>query len=536
MTTNMSCGQAMLALLEAYGCEVVFGMPGVHTLELYRGFAGTRLRHVLFRHEQGGGFMADGYARVSGRPGVCLLITGPGVTNAATPIGQAWSDSSPVLVLASVNAAGDLGAGRGRLHEITDQRAVMAPLTALARTVTTPAQAPGAMAAVFARFASARPRPCHVEVPIDVLELPAGFRIEAAPLPGRPLPSAESVEEAARLCEGMRRPVLVAGGGTVDAAAEVTLVAERLGAAVLLTTAAKGVLAPGHALNAGTLLSSAAGQRLLESADLVVAVGTELSETDSWVERLPIAAPLLRIDIDVDTLGRDYTPAVSLLGDAAASLRLLAEALPAKAQSEFRDGREVAAARAAAMSEWSADAKVARHLRVLELVREATPAEGFFATDMTQLAYTANAALDCELPRSYLHPIGYGTLGFALPAAIGAAIAAPRRPAVVMAGDAGFLFTVQELATAVDERLPMAIVLWNNDALGQIRDGMIERGIPEIGVLPRRNPDYPALARAFGARAATPASAAEFKGAIGEAFAADAPTLIEVREDADWLA
>ena len=328
MSTNLSCGQAMLALLEAYGCEVVFGMPGVHTLELYRGFAGTRLRHVLFRHEQGGAFMADGYARVSGRPGVCLVITGPGVTNAATPIGQAWSDSSPVLLLASVNARADLGAGRGRLHEITNQCAVMAPLTAMARTVTDPRSAPAALAAAFARFASARPRPCHIEVPIDVLDLPAGFRIEAGPLPSRPQPEAGAVAQAAALCAGARRPVLVAGGGTVDAAAEVAAVAERLGAAVLLTTAAKGVMPIRHAQNAGSLLATAAGRALLASADLVVAVGTELSETDSWVERLPIDAPLLRIDIDADTLARDYTPQVSLLGDAGACLRALAETLP----------------------------------------------------------------------------------------------------------------------------------------------------------------------------------------------------------------
>ena len=169
MTSNLTCGQAAIALLERYGVDTVFGIPGVHTLEFYRGLAASSIRHIAVRHEQGAGFMADGYARASGRPGVCVLITGPGVTNAATPIGQAFTDSAPMLILSSVNATGDLGKGRGKLHEITNQQAVMAPLTAFSRTVRSANELMPAFADAFRVFESQRPRPVHIEIPLDVL-------------------------------------------------------------------------------------------------------------------------------------------------------------------------------------------------------------------------------------------------------------------------------------------------------------------------------------------------------------------------------
>src|SRR5580765_1901724 len=164
MASNRSVGEAAIQLLERYGVDTVFGIPGVHTLDFYRGLPATSIRHIAVRHEQGAGFMADGYARASGRPGVCLLITGPGVTNAATAIGQAFSDSVPMLVLSSVNATDDLGKGRGRLHEITSQQAAMAPLTAFSRTIARPEELASAMADAFAVFEAARPRTVHIEI------------------------------------------------------------------------------------------------------------------------------------------------------------------------------------------------------------------------------------------------------------------------------------------------------------------------------------------------------------------------------------
>ncbi len=177
MGANQTCGESAIALLEANGVDTVFGIPGVHTLDFYRGLAHSAIRHIGVRHEQGAGFMADGYARASGRPGVCVLITGPGLVNAATAIGQAFSDSVPLLVLSSVNARDDLGKGRGRLHEITDQQAVMAPLTAFSRTIMRPEELAPAIADAYAVFEAGRPRPVHIEIPLDVL---AGLGIAAS--------------------------------------------------------------------------------------------------------------------------------------------------------------------------------------------------------------------------------------------------------------------------------------------------------------------------------------------------------------------
>lgn len=532
MNTNLSGGQAAIALLETYGVDTVFGIPGVHTLDFYRGLSQSRIRHVAVRHEQGAGFMADGYARASGRPGVCVLITGPGLTNAVTPIGQAFSDSVPMLVLSSVNATEDLGKGRGRLHEITSQQAVMAPLTAFSRTIFDNADMPRAMADAFAVFESQRPRPVHIEVPLDLLAGPAprplGERARAAP----PQPAPEAIEAAAALIEAADRPFVIAGGGALEAGRPLVRVVERMGAAVALTTAAKGLVPDSHPLCLGATLPLPATRLLLASADLVVAVGTELAETDSWVDRLPIKGKLVRIDLDPRNLVRDYPAAVAIHADAAAALSALSVRL---GEASASAGTILPAELDRVRSRNATLPPLQRkHARVLDALRAALPNDGIVATDMTQIAYTGCYYFPGRTPRSWYHPAGFGTLGYALPAAIGAKLGAPDRAIVALAGDAGFLFTVQELATAVELNLPVAVLLWNNDALGQIAADMVARGIPEIGVKPR-NPDFLALAKAFGAKAVRPRSLAALRASLSRAFRADGPTVIEVREDAPFL-
>jgi thiamine pyrophosphate-dependent acetolactate synthase large subunit-like protein len=531
MRANYTVGQAAIALLESYGVNTVFGIPGVHTLEFYRGLGHSRIRHVAPRHEQGAGFMADGYARASGRPGVCVLITGPGVTNAATPIGQAFSDSVPMLVLSSVNATPDLGKGRGRLHEITSQQATMAPLTAFSRTVRDADDLSAGFADAFRVFSAARPRPVHLEVPLDVLRAPAPPPGGPMPTPSRPEPDPAAVAAAGELARRARRPVIIAGGGAVDHGASIATLADHIGAAVVVTTAAKGGVPDSHTRCLGATLSLEPTQALLRSADLVVAVGSELAETDSWIDRLPITGELIRIDIDPRCLARDYPARVAMLADAGMAVR----ALVAHLESWRSDGVDLSEiARIKETNRTSHEARQRRHVRVLDALRAVLPADGIVASDMTQIAYTANYHFPCERPRCWLHPIGYGTLGYALPAAIGAKLASPQRATVALAGDAGFLFTVQELATAAELKLPIAILLWNNDALGQIADDMVARGIPEIGVKPR-NPDFVALARAFQCHAMRPRSLTALRRALSAAFDADRPTLIEVREDAPYL-
>jgi len=276
-------------------------------------------------------------------------------------------------------------------------------------------------------------------------------------------------------------------------------------------------------------LSKSATQAQLTEADVVIAVGTELSETDSWADWLALPGKLIRIDLDPHTLTRDYPPTVGLLADAGPTLLALATRVKRMRDPDVRRATQIRA-----LNHGNADPVRRKHMLVLDAIRAALPADGMLFSDMTQIAYTGVHYFRCEAPRTWFHPNGFGTLGYAMPAAIGAKLACPERPVAALAGDGGLLFTVQDLGTAVEQRLPIPIILWNNDALGQIAGDMAARGIPELGVKPR-NPDFPALARAFGADAVRTESLAGLSGAIERAFSADGPTLIEVREDAPYL-
>jgi 5-guanidino-2-oxopentanoate decarboxylase len=527
---NQVGGHAVISLLETYGVDTVFGIPGVHTLELYRGIADRRMRHIGVRHEQGAGFIADGYARASGRPGVCCLITGPGLMNAATPIGQAYSDSVPVLVLCTVNAKGDLGKGRNRLHEISDQRAAIAPLTAFTRTVMDSSEMSKAVSDAFEVFETKRPRPVVLEYPLDVLAAPADVG-HPKPVHGtRPKAAQADLEAAAKLIDGAQRPLLLVGGGTVDCAPAARAFLEKSGALGVTTTAGKGVIPASHPQSLGSPLLTKPMQDYLASADVVIAAGTELAETDSWVDRLNIPGKLIRIDLDAFTLTRDYPPAVGILADAGETLTALTGLIKAGRKPDLARAAEIRDTIKANLTPLER-----KHVKVLGALREALPKDGIVVSDMTQIAYTANYNFPCDEPRCYFHPCGFGTLGYAMPAAIGAKIACPDRAVVAVCGDGGFLFTVQELGTAVELGLALPILIWNNDAFGQIAQNMRDFGIEETAVRPR-NPDFQVLAKAYGAHFARPESLGGITDSIKAALQAKGPTLIEVHEAAKFLA
>ena len=279
MTT---CGEVLVEILEAYGIDTVFGIPGVHTVELYRGLPKTKLRHVTPRHEQGAGFMADGYARVTGRPAACFIITGPGMTNIATALGQAYGDSVPMLVISSVNNSRELGLGEGRLHELPGQRDLIAGVTAFSHSLLRAENLPAQLARAFAVFDSARPRPVHIELPLDVITASGeGLNRRPPPRCARPGPNPKAIAEAAALLSRARAPMVVLGGGTQDASEEARQLVETLGAPTALTINARGVLPPGHPLSLGGALPHPPVLQALKEADVVLAVGTELGETDT---------------------------------------------------------------------------------------------------------------------------------------------------------------------------------------------------------------------------------------------------------------
>ena len=274
-----SCGEVLVRLLEKnYGVGTVFGIPGVHTVELYRGLAGTQIRHITPRHEQGAGFMADGFARATGQPGVCFVITGPGMTNIATPMGQAMQDSIPMLVISSVSDSSHLGMGEGRLHELPSQRDLACGVSAFSHTLLRADELPKVLSRAFAVFRSARPAPVHIEIPLDVLVSSADHVDQTPwPIPSAPGPAPAAIAQAASLLSAAERPLIAIGGGAIAAAEEVMALAERLQAPVINTVNAKGVLPYSHPLAVGGSGSCAPVRNHLQEADVVLAIGTELA-------------------------------------------------------------------------------------------------------------------------------------------------------------------------------------------------------------------------------------------------------------------
>jgi 5-guanidino-2-oxopentanoate decarboxylase len=530
----MTCGEAVMKLLAAYGADTVFGMAGTMTLELYRGIARTGIRHVQCRNEQGASLMADGYARATGKPGVCTIIGGPGVTNAATGIAQAYCDSQPMLVLSGATPALTHGKGWGAIHELNDQAAVTAGFTAFSAMVRDPQEIPELMARAYAVFRGGRPRPVHLSFPRDLLPLPVEAEWQTRRAPSLPMPDPAAIEEAADLLARAERPLILVGGGAVGTRAALTEIAERIGAPVLASNAGKGILPDSHPLALGGSILQEASQRALADADVVLLVGSEVAPGDHFASRLEIPGHIIRIDIDPTELTSVYAAAVPIQADARAALRALAAALasrPPRVQRPegARRAREILARNAAKMTGLEQ-----LHARVWKILRAALPVDTIVMGDATQIVYTGTAAMPMETERCWYYSGNYCALGFALPMAVGAKIGAPQRPVIAVAGDGGVMFTVNELATAAEERLALPVIVWNNDALQAIADGMDERQIPRIGVEPR-SPDFLRLAESLGCRAVRTTSGEQLAQSVREALGADRPTLIEVRQDGAWL-
>ncbi len=510
---ELSVGEALVGLLEAYGVDTIFGIPGVHNVEMYRALPRSKIAHILTRHEQGAGFMADGYARATGKPGVCFTITGPGLLNILTPMAQAYSDSSSILVISSALDVGDSAQGRGRLHEMIDQRAAAASVTSLAMRAYTPKDVRDGIARAFANFASARPRPAYLEIPLDVLAQPAGEGWRPRALPERPQPAKAPIDAAIKKLNGALNPVIILGGGALHAGAAAINIAERLNAPIYTTTAGKGAVRADHPLCRGYRLARPETWKILRASDAILCAGSELSETDFWSSDVLIDKNLIRIDIDPATLARPHSAEIAILGDANAALSAIATGI---------------IKRATATIETLPPAETDTVLtKILRTIRESLPEDTIIASDMTQIAYVANEIFPVQHPRKWLRPVGFGTLGFALPAGIGAKFGMGNTPVAILIGDYGIQYTLNELGTAAEHQLPIVILLWNNERLGAIHDDMVNKGIQPNAVT-LKNPDFQTLAKAYGCHAAKPDSLKMLSRAIAAALTADGPTLIEM--------
>ncbi|MFF3495324.1 thiamine pyrophosphate-dependent enzyme [Streptomyces sp. NPDC002795] len=545
--THLTGGETLVRALAAHGVTRAFGIPGTHNLEIYRHLTAYGVAHVAPRHEQGAGYAADAYARVTGTPGVAITTTGPALLNIAAAVGQAYSDSVPLLVISPGMPLRHPRQSTGLLHEMRSQTEALRNVAAFSHRVSSVAEIGAAVARAFTLFRSERPRPAHIEIPLDLLGAmePAG-PVRTAPSAAPRVPGAAHIEEAAALLAHAERPALVLGGGARGAAAQCLALAEQLAAPVVTTANGKAIVDEGHPLSLGVSLHSPAVQEWLASRDVVLAVGTELGESDVWTaEPLPLRGQLIRVDLDPAQMYAGLPAGVPLVGDAAATLDALAlileaataaaaapapaAVIPRTTSSDVPAHAETAALKAARDGE--SRPRDAHWLPYLAAIRGALAPDAVVTSDSAQCCYYGALPHLTLGPRArYLHPTGFGTLGYALPAAIGAKAACPDRQVVALSGDGGLQFSIQELATAAALQQPLAVVVFDNSGYGEIRDEMKARGDAPLAVDHARV-DLPALARAYGGHGATAHSPEELAKLLSTALTTPAPTVIVVPEE-----
>ena len=517
-------GAQISHMLKDRGVDVIFGIPGVHNQEMYRGIEEAGITHVLARHEQGAGFMADGYARATGKPGVAYVITGPGLCNIMTPMGQAYSDSVPMLVISS--CLDEVATRKGQLHQMKDQRTAAETVCDWSEEARNPAAAYHLIDRAMTEFDTMRARSKHIQLPIAALEAmapPAPSRVESETL-GLPEPDAYAVRKAAKALTDAQRPIMVLGGGATVGASLYPKLAAKTGAAVFCTYAGRGIMPGDHPLYLGSTLASGAAAGLLAKADLLVVVGSELAEVDIWRDALGHTCPVIRVDVDpTHFTGERQQGDMQVLSDAYPFMEaVLDEVADAPERSKWKSD-EVTQYRQLCRAQLEADRPGI--LSVCDALQNCLPERTMIYSDMTQFAYAAKEVWDMDHPDHWHHPYGFGTLGYATPAAIGGAVARRGLPTMAIIGDYGFHYTCQELGVAVELGLSLPIVLWDNGKLGEIEDSMVRAQIAPNAVV-AHNPDFCKLAEAFGARAVAPDTLADMQAAVVEAFSADGPTLI----------
>ena len=534
-----SCAEATIELLSKYGVTTIFGIPGVHTLDFCRALTNkaddpNKILHVQARNEQGAGFMAEGWARATGDVGVALVISGPGVTNASTALGQCYADSLPLLLISAEPKSESLGKGEGVLHEITEQKKVTEPLTAISETVKTPNDVPILLEQAFTIFRSKRPRPVHISIPIDIQAKPVNTIWAPIQAPPCPKASEDELLKAISLITESKKIVCILGGGSNDAGKEVSKLVDNLGAVVITTTAGKGVINDNHPLviSGGTVRAEA--REYLSKADLILAIGTEMAETDNYVGKYSISGKIVRIDIDDKKIDDSYKATVGLVGDAKETVKKLNAKLNNSVSLEHLESVKNEVIEIKRQIEENLTISEKRHRKLLTILRKIAPSETIFSTDACQLSYTGVFDFNIPSSRKWLHPVGFCALGNALPNAIGAKMALPTTPVAVLVGDGGFMFSMPELLTAKEQNLSLPIIIWENGGYKQIQDDMGVMKIDRVGV-EGLNPDFIKLAKSCHCEAVYADSAEVFMKAFKNALSTNSPTIILVKEHDDWL-
>ncbi len=518
-------GQALVQQLEREGIDTIFGLPGVQLDWVFDALYDERdhLRLVHTRHEQATAYMADGFARSTGKIGVCLVVPGPGLLNASAGLATAYACSSPVLCVTGQIDSQLIGRGRGILHEINDQLGMIAHVTKWQGRALTPMEIPGLVHEAIVQLRSGRPRPVEIEVPPDVLQATGEVQL-LDPTPGvRSAGDPDAIEAAAQALGRATSPLIYAGGGVLRAGAwsELRELAEMLEAPVALTGNARGALSDRHPLAVPDLIVP----ELAPGADVLLVVGSRfvVGSRATWK---PGAKTVIQLDVDPEEVGRNYPPDIGIVADAKAGLAALVERA-GRYNTVRAPRRDELAGRKAALATQAA-AKHPEAAALVLAIRAELPDDGFFVAESTQVGYWAQAYFPAYAPRTLLTSGYQGTLGYGFPTALGVQVGNPDRKVVSINGDGGFLFNVQELATMAQQHLPVVAIVFNDHAYGNVRGTQATRFEGRLIASDLHNPDFMKLADAFGIAGRRAKDADALRRELRAALAADEPTLIEV--------
>ncbi|MGY3453667.1 thiamine pyrophosphate-dependent enzyme [Bradyrhizobium sp. USDA 4353] len=526
--TTLTGGEAIVSGLTAHGVDTVFGLPGAQVYGLFDAFHQAQLKVVGARHEQACGYMAFGYARASGKPGVFSVVPGPGVLNAGAALLTAFGCNEPVLCLTGQVPTDYLGRGRGHLHEMPDQLATLRTFVKWAERIEYPDHAPTLVSRAFQEMLSGRRGPAALEMPWDVFtqkaETSAAKRLaEFAP----PQPDPDRIAKAAALIAGARAPMIFVGSGAIEAREEILDLAEMIDAPVVAFRSGRGIVSNAHELG----LTMAAAYKLWPTTDLMIGIGTrmELPTTFRWPFK-PDGLKSIRIDIDPSEMRRLVVDA-GIVADAKAGTAALAAAV-SKAGYRKTSGRRatIREATAATLQEIQ---KVQPQMAYLNVLREVLPHDAIVTDELSQVGFASWYGFPVYEPRTFITSGYQGTLGAGFPTALGAKVAHPDKPVVAITGDGGFMFAVQELATAVQYNIGVVTLVFNNNSYGNVRRDQRERFDGRIVASDLVNPDFVKLAESFGVAAARVTAPDQFKTALEKALAHGGPYLIDIEVPRD---
>lgn len=519
----MTGGEAIVQGLVAHGVNTVFGLPGAQIYGLFDGFAKAQLKVIGARHEQACGYMAFGYARASGKPGVFSVVPGPGVLNASAALLTAFGCNEPVMCLTGQVPSAYLGKGRGHLHEMPDQLATLRSFIKWAERIEYPGNAPALVARAFQEMMSGRRGPVALEMPWDVFtqatETGAAQKLD---LIAPPAPDPDRVAAAAKLIAASKRPMIFAGAGALEAGDEILELAEMIDAPVVAFRSGRGIVSNRHELG----LTFAAAYQLWPQTDLIIGIGTrmELPTTFRWPFR-PEGLKSVRIDIDPAEMRR-FAPDAAIVSDSKAGARALADAVSKAGYSKTKGRRDEISAATAKTNE--AIQAIQPQMSYLKILRDVLPDDAIVTDELSQVGFASWYGFPIYQPRTFLTSGYQGTLGSGFPTALGAKVACPDKPVVAITGDGGFMFGVQELATAVQYNIGVVTLVFDNSAYGNVRRDQVNLFDGRVVASDLVNPDFVKLAESFGVGAARVTSPDHFRPALEKALAAGGPQLIAI--------